>query len=585
MNSVWRPLTADPETVVQQPGLLGMLLRPVAAEPKVLFGTVVLIGALMVAGHALVYWSGGTKYSGTFALLIPVLLGATIFLVPGALLAGVAAGLVLGPAMPLDVVASIAQPVESWAVRLGWFVGLGLFVALLVGVPRWNSALRNHALLVDQLSGLPTPNTLRHGARKLESGHAVAIDFGLYDRLLDTHGRDVANRFLGVAAFELKSALQTLAEARSLPLTRVQGDVFGALLPAEPAVLDRTVDAVLDGMPRWLSLDDSDVIDPGGQPLVVPLSIHVGIAEVTLSDLEGFDTFRNAIRAARRARETRLPIARFDASSLPVARENVQIAAELLQAIERGELFLQFQPKLRLADGTVCAAEALLRWQSPTRGLVSPGRFVPVAEQSALIHALTTWVVDQAGQTALQWRLDGHPLRLSINLSGRDLLDHETMEQVRQLPILTGIEAEAFSLEVTETAFIGNLDLMITHLEGLRGLGFDILVDDFGSGCSSFAYLHRLPVDGVKIDRSFVSAILTDQRAEDLVGAMLGWCHKLGMRTIAEGVEDAETVSALSAMGCDEIQGYWLSRPQSSRELFAWLERRSAAESGFEPLA
>ena len=572
MRGLARSLSSDPDSAARAPRLWPALLLPVTGNRLVLAGTVVAIVALGAAGYGLVLFGGGTKYAGTFALLLPVLLAATVFLIPGGVIVGVLAGLVLGPLMPLDVEAGIPQPTANWLIRLGWFVGLGGFVGVLTAVPRWRRLTQDHRVLFDALSGLPTPDAVRVAARGTEVAFALAVDFGMYERLLDIHSRQVAGEFVRAVSGCLRNAVRDPDADPPLRLTRVRSDVFGLLLPGDPGLLSVTIDAVLQRMPRWVTLDG----DPteNADPLIVPVTAHVGIAEVTAADLGDFDTFRNSIRAARAARETGRPVARYDRASAPVARENVQMAAELLQAIERGELYLVYQPKQRLADGKVTAAEALLRWQSPRRGLVPPSRFIPVAEQSSLINTLTDWVLQHAGETMRGWQAEGRDLRLSVNLSGRDLTDERMLDRLRGLPAQAGVEAGAFSLEITETAFIGDLGPIVDSVQALSVAGYDILVDDFGTGCSSFAYLHRLPVDGAKIDRAFVASVTTDPTAAELVNSMLEWCRRIGKRTIAEGVEDAATAEALREMGCDEIQGYWISRPLSTGELGDWLARR-----------
>lgn len=574
-------LAANPEAQLPSPGLLLALLRPATGDPLLLAGAVAATVALIAAGYVFVLLGGGTKFSGTYSLLLPVLLAATVFHMPGGVAAGALAGLALGPGMPLDVAAGMPQPVENWLARLFWFVGLGMSVAALTAVPRWRKGLRDQALLVDEMSGLLTPDALRVAAAGSRPAYAVAVDFGMYERLLDAHGRGTADAYLRAVAGHLRNAVGHGGTMSPRPLTRIRLDVFGLLVPADPGVLDHTIEAIQERMPRWVSLAAPEAAAPAGQarieaePLVVPVTTHVGFAEIGALELDDFDTFRNAVRAARAAREARRPVTRYDSASVPVARENVQMAAELLQALERGELSLAFQPKVRMSDGAVTAAEALLRWNSPRRGPVSPAQFIPVAEQSSLISALTGWVLDRTAETLSGWQGDGRALRLSVNLSGRDLLDDRVLDRLRRLPARTGMVASALSLEITETAFIGDLGEIALQLQRLRDDGYDILVDDFGTGCSSFAYLHRLPVDGVKIDRAFVSALRTDATAEKLVGSMVDWCRKVGKRTIAEGVEDAATAEVLKAMGCDEIQGYWISRPLPPADLLRWVDGRA----------
>ena len=548
-----------------QPRLSYILLSPATDHPTVLYGLILTILLLLGGGYALVHATGGTKLPHTFAMLIPVCVAASTFHLPGGVLVGVLAGLAVGPVMPLDVAAGAAQPTAGWIARLLWYVALGGFVGVLAGALHWRQALREHALKVDYLTGLPSPEALRLEDRPANGSLcALAIDFGLYDRLLESHDRARTVDVVRNLAVRLRAAVP--ADAM---LTRLHSDMFGLLMPNDLTLISETLNSIRDQLPRWIEVGQHE------QRIIVPVTAHVGVAEVDEADLAEFDVFRHSIRAARAARQTKRLLVHYDSVNEPVSREHLRISAELHQAIERNELFLAFQPKLRLIDGTVPAAEALIRWRHPERGLIRPDEFIPVAEQSPVINTLTLCVLAKAAQSLRTWRSRGRHLRLSLNVTGGNLTDKAVFDRLLGFVEVEGLEPGTISLEITETAFIDDLDAISERLTVLQRAGYDILVDDFGTGCSSFAYLHRLPVDGVKIDRTFVSTLLTDETAAELVQSMLEWCRRLGKRTIAEGVEDYETAVRLNALGCDEIQGYWLSKPLPSNRFIDWLECRS----------
>jgi diguanylate cyclase (GGDEF)-like protein len=256
----------------------------------------------------------------------------------------------------------------------------------------------------------------------------------------------------------------------------------------------------------------------------------------------------------------------FDAAS----SQTLTLLGELRHAVDHRELRLYLQPKLALDSGHVVGAEALLRWQHPTRGLVPPMEFIPFAEQTGFIRTLTLWVFEEAART---WRLLNQSelrLTISVNLSTRDLLDMELPQKFEALLIKHSVPAEALCLEITESAIMDDPLRALTTLERLSGLGFRLSIDDFGTGYSSLAYLKRLPVDEIKIDRSFVMGMEKDPNDARIVRSTIDLAHGLGLTVVAEGVENAQVWELLRQQSCDEAQGFHMSRPMPTTDFIAW---------------
>jgi EAL domain-containing protein (putative c-di-GMP-specific phosphodiesterase class I) len=258
------------------------------------------------------------------------------------------------------------------------------------------------------------------------------------------------------------------------------------------------------------------------------------------------------------------------------ATRRLALLGDLREGIEAGRLRACYQPKARLADGRVTACELLLRWWHPDHGLLLPDAFVPAAEQSTLIRPLTRWVVDTAAAQAAIWREAGRDMAVSVNLSPRNLLDQEVVEQLSAALARHGLPPSALMVEFTEQALMDDPETALGVVYAIAALGVKLSIDDFGAGPSSLAQLSRLPARELKIDRAFVSRMLESGHEAAMVKAAIDLAHTLGLQVVAEGVETAEQWQRLVAYGCDVAQGDYLSPPVEAAELDTWLTEREA---------
>ncbi len=241
--------------------------------------------------------------------------------------------------------------------------------------------------------------------------------------------------------------------------------------------------------------------------------------------------------------------------------QRLALFGELRRAIEGGELVLHYQPKSDIASGRITGVEALVRWQHPERGLLYPDQFIELAEHTGLIRPLTTYVLDRALKDCRAWRNQGLDLTVAVNLSSRNLLDPTLPGQVDDLLAKHDLPADALEIEITESTAMADPERSVQVLAQLHGLGIHLAVDDYGTGHSSLAYLSRLPVDALKIDRSFVQQMGLDAKSDVIVRSTVDLARNLGLRVVAEGVEETEIYVRLAELGCDAAQGYWLARP------------------------
>jgi EAL domain-containing protein (putative c-di-GMP-specific phosphodiesterase class I) len=256
------------------------------------------------------------------------------------------------------------------------------------------------------------------------------------------------------------------------------------------------------------------------------------------------------------------------------SRERLTRLTDLRRAITDGSLAVWVQPKVSLHDGRVTGVEALVRWMHPEHGMILPDDFIPIAEHSGLITPLTMTVLRQSLQACEAWRRAGKSLGVAVNLSPRSLLEPDFVEEVARALAAVEVPASAVTFEITESSLMADPERAIQALRRLRDLGVRLSIDDLGTGYSSLAYLQRLPVDEIKIDRSFLQRADLDALDDSvaIIGAIVDLGHRLGREVVAEGVEDEASWATLRTLGCDSAQGYWMSRPMPTQDFLPWLE-------------
>jgi diguanylate cyclase (GGDEF)-like protein len=394
-------------------------------------------------------------------------------------------------------------------------------------------------------------------ARRSGAQFAVMfLDLDKFKTINDTLGHDVGDQLLQMVAHRLTECLR--AEDT---VGRQGGDEFIVLL----ASLSAAEDAALVAQKILATLSAPFVIN--GQDLRTGASIGIAVYPQDGGDVETL--LKNSDTAMYHAKEAGRSNCQFFTQAMnAAAAERLLLESSLRQAIERHELLLHYQPLVNIADGNIVATEALVRWNHPELGLVSPARFIPIAEDSGLIIPLGEWVLSQACHQLKQWREQGIALqRMVVNLSPRQFRQKHLVENFSRVLSETGVDPHWLGLEITETVIMENPELSIGILDELKALGIELSLDDFGTGYSSLGYLKRFPIDKLKIDQSFVHDITTDADDAAMVAAIIVMAHQLNIRVVAEGVETEAQLAFLREQGCDEYQGYYFSRPLSADTL------------------
>jgi diguanylate cyclase (GGDEF)-like protein/PAS domain S-box-containing protein len=418
------------------------------------------------------------------------------------------------------------------------------------------TGLPNRALFVDRLT--QALERVRWGGTPFA---VLFLDIDRFKVVNDSLGHAVGDQLLISIAARMEALLRP-----GDSVARFGGDEFTLLVDgvAGPIEATHTAARVLEALAEPFTLDKHEVFT----------SASVGIAVGATGGEKPEVLLRNADAALSRAKalgKNRYEV--FDRAMHAEAVARLQLETDLRRALERGELALHYQPIVRLADGRVAGFEALLRWLHPERGWVPPHEFVPVAEEMGLIHTLGRWVIDEACSLARAWggAFPGRELRMAVNLSAAQFSQADLAEHVARSVESCGIAPGVLHFEITESVILEHAEPAQSILARLRDLGVALCMDDFGTGYSSLGYLHRFPIDELKIDRSFVARMEYDARNEQLVQAIVGLARNLGVRVVAEGVETNEQLQSLRAIGCDYAQGFLFSVPLPPDEAEALL--------------
>jgi diguanylate cyclase (GGDEF)-like protein/PAS domain S-box-containing protein len=422
----------------------------------------------------------------------------------------------------------------------------------------------------DPLTGLPNRLLLEDRLesalqRARREGHSLAvlfIDLDRFKNINDTLGHHVGDIVLCETASRFSAAVR-----ESDTVARLGGDEFIIVIEhvVDPAAASRVADKILEGLRRPIMIS--------GQEFFIGASLGISLFPQDGSDPA--DLLKHADAAMYRAKERGRNTFEFFSSDITShSLERFKLEADIRYALEREELMVYFQPQFSLADGRLVGAEALVRWRHPERGMVSPGQFIPIAEESGIIVPMGEWILRQACREWVRWHSAGlRPGVLAVNVSGIEFRRGRVRESVELSLAETRLPPELLELEITESSIMNQTDSSIRALHSLREMGLHLAIDDFGTGYSSLSYLKRLPVSKLKVDQSFVKGLPDDAEDAAITRAIIALAHSLGLTTMAEGVETEAQRQFLQAAGCDDMQGYLLGKPMPAEQFLALLQR------------
>jgi diguanylate cyclase (GGDEF)-like protein len=446
---------------------------------------------------------------------------------------------------------------------------LGLLVLIATSrVTRADRRMIEKMAAEDALTGLPNRTAFTAHARRAlrEAGPTrpqptvLMVDLDGFKDVNDTLGHAVGDLLLVEVAHRLRTCVRD-----EDVVARFGGDEFAFLLrDIAPNIGEDTAERIAAVLERPFVIH--------GITLDVEASVGITTAQ---PGQDVTDVVRDADVAMYVAKENHFGYSRFEEQTVDSAATRVSVMGSIRRAMDSGEIVLHYQPKIEVGTGRLIGAEALARWQHPTRGLLPPSEFIPVLERTSLAHPFNSYVLAHALRQARVWMDELYPIPVAVNVTARCLLDPGFPEEVAQTLLAAGVPGELLCLEITESTIIANPESAIDVLRRVRALGVKTSIDDFGTGYASMANLKMLPVDEVKVDHSFVHDMAMGGTDEVMVGSAIALGHNLGLTVVAEGVEDRATLDALELLGCDVAQGFFFARALEPTEFSRWAESHS----------
>jgi diguanylate cyclase (GGDEF)-like protein len=439
----------------------------------------------------------------------------------------------------------------------------------------------NHIANYDNLTGLPNrilfDNRLQEVVSQNQNNQLFTVIYLSLDRLKNINnvlGYEIGNLVLRSAGQKLTSCLSN----REI-LARLGSNKF-AIIQTNIKSVDEVVELVekiINELTKSVSINNNEIFN----------SVSVGISIYPNDRTEVDSILDNAVKAMDRAKAQGQNKYQFYSHELNnKLQERLMLEKDLHNAIKNGEMLLHYQPQVCLRTGKIIGVEALLRWYSPIHGFVSPAKFIPIAEETGLIISIGEWVLRTACAQNRSWQLAGLPLiKMAVNISSRQFKEQNLVEVATQVLQETGLKANYLELEITESLIIDNIQQVINTMNQLHDMGISLSLDDFGTGYSSLNHLKRLPIDLLKIDQSFVRELTIGSDDAAIVKAIISLAHNLQLSVIAEGVETEEQLEYLQRNGCDQIQGYYISRPVTAEALVKQLQQEKEVSCNISNLA
>ena len=524
-----------------------------------------LIGAV----GGLVYYSGGTVFVWPHLMYVPLILAAAVFRIPGGIIAAFICGLVLGPLMPLSVAKEIPQQTANWLFRIFFFLLVGLLTGL---ISQWFNEQIDRAQrqsLHDPLTGLPNflslqnflLQALSNGGRPDSPVALAVINISNLSQIIDT----LSYRSASKLCLQIAERLQN-SSSPSLSFYKMQSNTYAC------SATDIDLHEFIN-LCRGITKNLKEPFHFEGIPVIV--NMHLGITRTENKMTDADEMIQKASIAAHAAEDQNLLYSTYSKNIDTNCVKRLSLLGTMKDALEAEELILFLQPKVAISSGKIVGAEALIRWQHPEDGLLSPNLFIPEAEKTWLIHPLSLFAIRAGLNQLRRWKNDGYDLKLAINLTSHNIQDRSLITELINMVRDYDIDASNLEIEITERSLVTDMRTASEVLTSLKSIGTQISIDDFGTGYSSARYLKKLPIDAVKIDQSLIADLPSSPFSRSLVKHILGAAGDLELKTVAEGVESKELFELLGEMGCDIAQGYYISKPLAEKDFDRWLQNSS----------
>ena len=434
----------------------------------------------------------------------------------------------------------------------------------------------NHSSTHDLLTDLPNRSLFYDRVEQAilaanRQGNRLSIlllEIENYQEIYDTVGRNSSDILLKQISTRMQGAVKN-----NQNIARIEGNIFSFLSTNENEDILQVAHSIQQSMKTAFSVEH----------LQVAAHTCIGIVNFPKHGEDVDSLVQRAGVALYMARNNKGGLAIYNPEFDQHSPHRLTLMSELRNAFTRHELILYYQAKVSMHTNNIYGAEALLRWNHPKYGIISPDEFIPMAERTRTIQDVTKWVIRQALTDCAKWHQQGKNLNISINLSASDLHDPELPDFIAGIQAATSISPDWITLEITESSIMTDPDKVLEIIQRLHKMGYKLSIDDFGTGYSSLAYLKKMPLSVLKIDRSFVQDILHNENDAIIVNATINLAHNLGLQVVAEGVENAEIMAKLSAYHCDMAQGFYFNKPQPVEEFSTWLQNSQWTISNTTP--
>ena len=524
------------------------------------FWFILSILLLLPGIYLLVYYTGGTKNVYPHIAYLVICFAALTLNTTGGIATALLLGIILGPLMPLDTVKKIPQQLLDWHFRMLMYVIVGGIVGSVFSALKKNAktimnlACHNSETNIPNINIFGNPNVLSYDKKPQL---VISLLVNNFEKIIDLVGLNVYNRLL----FKIYSVLK-----RSLPIETVIVQVNNNKIWIATPYKDKEKDAdkILFILKEGIRIENVDYY----------IELSFGITDaINQEACYKASAFYKSDEAARYAQQNNLPYMHYR-PGIERKMYDVKILGEFLIALEKGEIELVYQPKIDLRTNKPERLEALVRWNHPIRGQLKPKEFIPLLEKTQLIHDLTIWVLSKIITKIREFKSENITMNISMNVSVKHIFDKVYFRLITDIIKENKDISDCIEFEIVERVLMENLEEAINGLQKYKEQGLSFSIDDFGTGNTSLSYLHKLPIDWVKIDRSFTNNLINDNASQRILKAIIDLCHQLNYLIVLEGVEDVGTAELAKKLNVDYVQGFYFSQPITDDKIIEWIKAR-----------
>lgn len=526
--------------------------------------TLIFIGLIFFLSALIVFYTGGTKHSYLHIIYIPILLSAFFYKGWGGFVAGIIAGIIMGPFMPINTATMAMQEVVNWSFRMFFFILIGTIAGFMFDLLGHQLNKINRIAYFNESTNLPNKTKFRKDINKKiekkEEFHLIIFSIKNYPDIYKLVGSRNFSKFIYLMIDHI-----TEYEDIDQKLFYINDSKYGMW------VKKHSKKELIKKL-REFNLHLNSPVE--FKKVSIFTDIIMGISTYP-KDGSGFDELlEKGFLALEKVKEKKLNFWIYEKEALEIKYNNIELLGDINKSLEEDYFELYYQPKIDLRKDEATTFEALIRWNHPEKGFIPPGEFIPKVEKSSLIEPLTDWVIKQSitDIKEYEYREAELDVNIAVNISARNFQDPKFVDNLFEHIDNYKLDPHKFAIEITETDLMIEMENNIEKLYKLRSRGVQIYLDDFGKGYSSLKYLKKLPIDYIKIDKFFIEDIEKEMTKQDIVLSIIKLSHALDIKVVAEGVETEEQLLRLKNMGCDYAQGYYFTKPDKKEKIIKWAQ-------------